>query len=249
MSYNDEHRHQRDSRILFDAVRHMYTAIGTDGRQTLCESVTTVVEDLFDKFDADYWARRKATPGRPADVLKAEWEAKGRAAREKGTRMHDRIERHYLGEEPDEEALADGAFRNFLRFAEKIQLRPYRSEWRIFSEKYRIAGTLDFLAFDGSGFAIWDWKRSSKIVDCDGCPITEDRYGKHAHAPIWHIPDTVYHHYALQLSLYRYILESEYGIFAASGHLGNFHPDYDRPYVVDVPYLRDEVQAILAARL
>lgn len=249
MTYNDLNAHPRDSRIHFNQEAHSYYVDCGDGTQLPCDSVTTVVDDLFEKFDVDYWAARKATPGHSAEDIKKEWAEKGRQARDLGTVMHDRIERHYLGHEPEPEALADPAFRNFMEFTRRVSLRPYRSEWRIYSEKYRIAGTLDFLAFDGSRFEIYDWKRSSKIVAFDGTPITADRFGKTAHAPVGHVPDTTFHHYALQLSLYRYILETEYRIRVADGHLGTFHPDYDRPHVVHMPYLRDEVIAILEQRL
>ena len=249
MNYNDLHAHPRDSRIHFDAAAHTYLADMADGSKLACDSVTTIVEDFFEKFDADYWAARKATYDRPAEVIKAEWEAKGRIARELGTQLHDRIERHYLGMQIEPEAMSDPAFLNFITFAKQRHLVPYRSEWRIFSERYHIAGTLDFLAFDGNVFEIYDWKRSSKIVTADGSPIRDNRYGKYAKAPIAHIPDCTFHHYALQLSLYRYLLALEYGIEVSAGHLGTFHPDYDRPYVVDMPYYKDEVKTILATRL
>ena len=74
-------------------------------------------------------------------------------------------------------------------------------------------------------------------------------FGKYAKAPILHVPDTTYHHYALQVSLYRYLLESEYGIMVEDAYLGTFHPDYDRFHVVAMPYLRSEVIEILKSRL
>lgn len=245
MNYNDINRHHRDNRIHFDAATHTYSVDCADGSSLPCVSVTTVVENLFAKFDADYWAQRKATPQRPAHVIKEEWARKGQIARELGTILHDRIERHYFGEEPDAEALADRAFCNFLSFARQHRLQPYRSEWRIFSEKYAVAGTLDFLACTDGRFEIYDWKRSSKIVTPAGEPITYNAYGNHAFAPIAHIPDCTYQHYAMQVSLYRLLLELEYGIVARAGYLGTFHPDYDRPHIVEMPYYRDEAQAVL----
>lgn len=248
MSYNDTNTHARDRRIHFDADSHTYTATTPAGGEVLCDSVTTIVESLFAAFDADYWAARKATPTHTAEQIKAEWAARGEQARTLGTQLHDRIERHYLGYEPDAEALTDKAFRHFMQFAAEVPLLPYRTEWKIYSERARIAGTLDFLAYDGRKFEIYDWKRSSKLVDSCGAVIDSDRYGRHALAPVEHVPDTVFHHYALQVSLYRYILEQEYGIVVAAGHLGTFHPDYERPYVLDLPYLRAEAAAILNSR-
>lgn len=249
-SYNETNAHPRDIRVSFDPDSHTYHVRTSGGDSIVCDSVTTIVDECFERFDADYWAERKATPTVTAEMLKAEWEAKGKAARDLGTQLHDRIERHYLGENPDAAALADPAFRNFLAFAEVWKLSPFRSEWRIYSERYRIAGTLDFLAYDGCEFDIFDWKRSSKLVDCfTGQPLYENQWGKRAFAPVSHLHDTTYWHYALQVSLYRYLLELEYGIHVRKGYLGTFHPDYTRPYVLEMPYLRNEVMAILNSRI
>ncbi len=245
--YNQAHIHPRDSRIHFDAPTHTYFIIADDGSRIDCDSVTTVVEGCFEQFDAEKWARRKTTDEESARKLMAEWARKGEEARDAGTLMHDRIERFYLGQDIEDEAYDDDSFNLFLKFVENYELKPFRSEWRIFSEKYRLAGTLDFLTFDGDVFEIYDWKRSSKIVDHDGRPLLNN-YGKYAFAPLSMLPDTTFHHYALQVSLYRYILETEYDIVVSDGHLGTFHPGYDRPHVVDMPYLRDEVIALLKAR-
>ncbi|MBQ2485300.1 MAG: hypothetical protein II519_08300, partial [Muribaculaceae bacterium] len=52
-------------------------------------------------------------------------------------------------------------------------------------------------------------------------------------------------HYALQVSIYRYILEKNYGISVSQSRLAVFHPDYDRPYVIDIPYMKEEVITVL----
>ncbi len=245
MDYNEHNRHPRDSRVEFDSGEHVYTVDAC----LRCDSVTTIVDACFEQFDAQYWAARKATAEVSAEELMRQWEEKGRRAREEGTLLHERIERHYLGLEPDSEALSDVAFRHFLAFAAARTLKPYRSEWRIFSEKYRVAGTPDFLAFDGCHFDIYDWKRSCKLIGEDGRPVTSDRYGKFGLGLMGAVPDTAYWHYALQVSVYRYLLESEYGIEVRCGRLGTFHPEYSRPYVIELPYMRDHVVALLESRL
>ena len=242
--FNSDHVHERDRRIVFEPVEHKYIV----DNELTCDSVTQLVSSLFEQFDADYWARRKATPTKTAEMIKKEWADKAEAARNLGTRLHERIEQYYISSEADAEALGDVEYRYFLDFAESHTLTPYRSEWPIFSKKYRLAGTIDFLAFDGSKFEIYDWKRSSKVCDDFGNPLLNN-YGKHAFAPIDHLPDTTFHHYALQLSIYRYMLETEYDIHVEACHLGVFHPDMRRYQCVDVPYLRDEVVKILNTRL
>lgn len=242
MNYNQLNAHPRDAALTFDPEAHEYTLAGR-----VLRSVTSVVDDCFEKFDAHYWAARKATPDRPAARILAEWEENGRRARDLGTLMHDRIERHYLGEQPDSAALADPTFARFLAFARDRCLRPYRTEWRIYMEECGLAGTLDFLGRDSRGdFEIWDWKRSSKLVDACGRVIDYSPWRKFARPPVGHLPDTTFHHYALQVSVYRYILEHKYGIRPAHAHLGVFHPDHAGYHVIDLPYLEAEVRAVLS---
>ncbi|MDE6300303.1 MAG: PD-(D/E)XK nuclease family protein [Muribaculaceae bacterium] len=240
MTYNDLNAHPRDSRLTFEPESHTYTVDGREFR-----SVTALVGDLFEKFDADYWAARKATPSHPAEVIKAEWEERAAEARNLGTLMHHRIEQYYLG--ADTEAwVSDPTFRHFCAFTWHHRLRPFRSEWPVFIEEYRLAGTVDFLADNGDGtLDLWDWKRSSKLVDRSGAVIDHNRYGVTALAPLEHVPDTSFHHYALQLGIYRYILESKYGVRIRSAKLGVFHPDHTTFHVVDLPYMYDEVKTIL----
>ncbi len=240
MNYNELNRHRRDSMIVFEPEEHVYRVGGTEYRP-----VTTLVEDCFEKFDADFWAERKATPECPAEMLKARWAAAGKEARDMGTRLHDNIERHYLGVKP-EAGTDDPAWELFRSFTGKVKLTPYRSEWRIFSEDLLLAGTLDFLAVEPDGtYVLWDWKRSNKVVTPFGTPVKENRFGKRGLGPMAGVPDTSYHHYALQLSIYRHILETKYGISPRAAYLGIFHPDYREPWVVEVPYLREEVASLL----
>lgn len=244
MNYNERNKSERDDALIFEPESHTYSLNGIT-----FDSVTTVVENCFEQFDAEHWAELKATPERTKEMILAEWEAKGEAARNLGTQMHDRIERYYLGEQVQPDWMQDPSFQRFAAFAWDIRLCPHRSEWRIYHEESRLAGTLDFLArrLDGR-FDIWDWKRSSKIVYDNGAPVTASSFGKTALEPLGHLPDTTYYHYALQVSIYRYILETKYGMSIAGMHLGIFHPDHSRYFTVNLPYLKDEVMTILMER-
>lgn len=237
--YNETNRHERDACIDFDKDNHIYSVRGQEFK-----SVTTVVDDCFERFDADYWAARKApSMGMTPEQLKALWERKGEEARSLGTCMHEKIERYYLGL-PNE---SDPTYDMFMNFAAHFVLSPYRTEWIIYDEESRVAGTLDFLDFRDGVFTLFDWKRSNKIL-VNGEPLATNRWGRCAFAPIAHVPDTTYWHYALQVSTYRYILEKNYGIRTAAGKLAVFHPDNGRAYVVEVPYLKNEVRAVLYYR-
>ena len=235
-NYNEIHSHLRDMKIRFDAENHIYTC-----NSIVFKSVTTLVEECFEQFDMDYWARKKApSMGMSPQAVKAMWEKKGEESRCLGTQMHEKIERYYLGL-PNQ---SDDTYRLFEMFTKQYQLKPYRTEWAIYDEDSHVAGTLDFLNYQNDEFTIFDWKRSNKII-CNGQPEKRNRWGKHAFNPISHIHDTTYWHYALQVSIYRYILEKNYDIRVSASKLAVFHPDYSCPYVVDVPYLKDEVIAII----
>lgn len=243
MNFNEINAHPRDSRLSFDAESHTYY----HGSRKL-KSVTTLVEECFPQFDAIYWAHRKAPQeGISPQELMARWEAEAKRARDLGTVMHDKIERYYLGEDCGDDT---DAFRLFRCFAAVNHLHPFRTEWRIFFEEYGIAGTLDFLERTPDGtYNIYDWKRSRKLINQSGEVEVHSRFRKTALHPISHIEDTSYYHYALQVSVYRYILEQKYGIQVKGMRLGVFHPAYSGYYLVDLPYMRDEVVTILESNI
>lgn len=234
--YNKTNAHERDSLIHFNEEAHKYSI---NGKELI--SVTTLIEDCFPKFDADYWAAKKAAQlGTTAEALKAQWTAKAQLACELGTTMHDKIEKYYMGINSE----SDETFDLFLQFAKDHTLHPYRTEWRIYFEEYGVAGTLDFLEYQNGVFTIYDWKRSEKLVQ-NGTIERESRWGNKALAPVSHLSDTTYYHYALQVSMYRYILEQKYDIHVSQNRLAVFHPNNGRYHLIDIPYLREEVIAIL----
>ena len=234
--YNIINAHDRDKLIQFNKKEHKYSV---DGKEFI--SVTTLIEDCFPKFDADYWAARKAPQlGITPELLKAQWVAKAQRACELGTAMHDKIEKFYMGITSQ----SDETFDLFLQFTKEHTLYPYRTEWRIFYEEYGIAGTLDFLECKDGVFTIYDWKRSEKLVK-NGIVEIENPWHKTALPPVSHLADTTYYHYALQVSIYRYILEKKYNIIVSQNRLAVFHPNNHHYYLINLPYLKREVEIIL----
>lgn len=237
-NYNELNAHPRDYNIHFNEEEHKYTVNGEE-----LISVTTLVAKFFKEFDADFWAAKKAAEqGKTPEEVKAEWQAKSINARNKGTEMHAMIENYYKGGSIDD---VPGDIRPyFQQFAAEYKLQPYRTEWAIYDEQAKIAGTLDFLELKDGVFTLYDWKRSNKLI-WRGAADKVNRFGYSGLSPIKHIPDTIYWHYALQLSMYRYLLEKNYDINVSTGRLAVFHPELEKPYVLEVPYLREEVLSIL----
>lgn len=237
--YNKRNRHYRDSYISFDETNHTYTVEGNP-----LQSVTNIVENCFPKFDAQLHAKTTAAKmGITPEEVIAMWEQKGKESRELGTATHQKIEKYYQGEKPYE----DDAFKLFKVFAEKVKLEPYRTEWAVYDTDYNIAGTIDFVDYQDGKYTIYDWKRSDKII-ANGMPVKVSKYQEKGLYPLEHLENCAYYHYALQLSLYKFILEKNYGIEISDLRLGIFHPSYDKPYVLKMPYLENEVKTLMELR-
>lgn len=236
--FNKRNKHTRDERLSFNDSTHIYTVNGR-----IFDSVTTIVENAFPKFDSEKHAKVVAEREglTISQVLKA-WEEKGKISREAGTKMHQQIERFLTGlsyERTTEVSL-------FEYFYNQVSLHPYRTEWAIFDEDSRIAGTVDYVD-DENGYILYDWKRSTSILK-NGFPDKSNAFGEKGNYPIEHLDNCAYYHYALQLSFYRYILEKNYGITITKQRLGVFHSSYNKPYILEMPYLKQEVESIIGLR-
>jgi ATP-dependent exoDNAse (exonuclease V) beta subunit len=238
--------HERDSNIDFDEPNHKYTIIDDPSEYT---SVTTVIGRLFDPFDADSiiekmmqgrnWPKSKYY-GMSAEAIKNQWADSGTKAAAEGTKFHADIE-HFYKEEPYENTSVE--FAQFLAFTKRNELRPYRSEWRVYNEDIKIVGTIDMVFQHSDGtVSIYDWKRIKKLEKYDS-------YGKRAkHSSFKHISDTNYWHYVLQLNLYQYILESKYGLRVIDRVLVCCHPERTMYELSQVPNLQEDIKSFLSNR-
>lgn len=125
----------------------------------------------------------------------------------------------------------------FLRYVEDFHwLVPYRTEWKIYHEEYGLAGCIDMTYENPDGtIQIWDWKRSKEIS-------REVKFGKYSTTKeICYVPDTNYFHYAMQLSIYKLILEEKYGKKVSFMCLVRLHPNassYELYEVQEMPQVK-----------
>ena len=79
----------KDNFLFFDEGPHKYTdTLGNEYR-----SVTTLIGDYYNHFDADYWAHKKARDqGKSEKQIRAEWDRIKDEACERGTSTHNGIE-------------------------------------------------------------------------------------------------------------------------------------------------------------
>ena len=202
-------------------------------------SVTTFVENFFHGFDSikianklikNYSKYSKYT----VESLLEEWEQKAKY----GTYIHEEIEKWIIDEtEPKEIKSINGI--NWLKnYKMKSNFKIY-PEVIIYSKELKIAGTIDVLALDKNTkqYDLIDWKTSKKIeMSAYGGKVGTK-------AATNNIPDCNYYHYALQLSLYRYLLEEFYGLVIRDQLIAHLKDDFARGIVV--PYMRKEIIKML----
>lgn len=232
--------HPRDARIVFDEGPHIYYLDG----KALAISVTGFIHKFFHDFDADAVIPRLITNpkktryyGRTVEDVKKEWKDIADKASSLGTKMHLAIELFYNGEledHPEEARHFHGSKEEslFMTFHDELikgsPLVAYRTEWSVYTDRYKLAGQIDMAYYnkETDSLELYDWKRSKKIEKTN-----QWRNGK---GPVSHLPDSNFWHYSLQLNVYKFILESEYGMKVTGMYLVFLHPNQDH-------YIREEI--------
>jgi len=249
-SLKTKNSHPRDDRIVFDEEPHVYYVDG----DPVNLSVTGLVHNYFPKFDADMiiprmmksknWPNSKYH-GMTADEIKKQWSDAGTDAATKGTRMHKSIEMFYNDANVDEyeEGVEFKMFRQFYE-AHKDCVSAYRTEWEVYDEEHKIAGSIDMVFENNSDgtLSIYDWKRSKEIK-------LRNSYGSRGFDHLKEYQDCNYVQYSLQLNMYKYILETKYGKTIRDLYLVVIHPLFDKYLKYECLDLQDVVKKIFKDRL
>ena len=266
-----QHSHPRDEFIKFYNRGHKYEI--TNDQNSKYTSVTTWNHNHFPKFDSDAiiqnmfkgksWGPGHKYWGMTAEQIKNSWKTNGDTVSAAGTNLHERIE-NFMN---DTRCCADYTHKDlydiykneykehiddqveweyFLHFVcEHPDLKPYRTEWMIFDEELKLAGSIDMVYENPDGtLTIYDWKRSKDITKING-------WKKCAINPlIGHMPDSNFWHYTLQLNTYKSILERKYDKQVTKLCLVRLHPDNeDKTFeLIDVPILTTEISQLFEER-
>jgi hypothetical protein len=296
--------HPRDTHIHFDEGPHKYTIQDIAGitSETEFTSVTTWVHQHFEHFDAkkviaammrnqkkwnDPIANAKYY-GKTAQEIETMWAQAGQEAAAKGTDMHYKIECFYNQDATavDTAAADTTEFKYFMDFHrdKTSKLKPYRTEWTVFHEEARIAGSIDMVyevtatdlpatpadaATDlpadadtvipppistqgerrggaqppAPPLVIYDWKRCREITKTNAA----NKFA--THPAIEHLPDTNFWHYALQLNIYKYILQTKYEKNVTDLYLVVLHPEAQTYKCIKLPDLQTEVTELFQERI
>lgn len=171
-----------------------------------------------------------------------EWSRRGRLASHLGTEAHFGAELFLNGLpcrwwEGEMGVLFDFLRRHMLPRG----IVAYNTEKEIVCADADVAGSIDLIVWDARRGVhhIVDHKRSDKLRG------SLRGYGKMA-APFSHLDDCKGAAYALQTSIYQYVLERDYGLTIGDRVLLSLHPD--QPFCTSVPYLKAEVDYIMRRR-
>lgn len=260
-------KHSRDDDIQFFEEGHKYIIYNNENVKYT--SVTTWVHSHFEKFDADAiiskmmkgksWKEGHKYWNMTAQQIKDSWNQNGASVSSLGTLLHFQIEcfmnnsslksgysqlELYENYTDRQNTIEWNYFIHFLK--DFPLLKPYRTEWTIFHENLKIAGSIDMVYMKPDGtLAIYDWKRSKDITKINN-------FNKFAIEPcICHLPDSNFWHYALQLNIYRRILQDKYDKIVSELCLVRLHPDAkEKNYeLIPVPIMDQEVDDLFSNRM
>lgn len=253
-TFLDSGIYQQDEFIDFEPEEHIYTY----GGQDRLLPVSSLIAYFFEEFDALATAERKSERYHiSVEESLEQWDRIGRIASEVGTFVHLQTENYFQRgffesscpftfNGKTEEISIEREKQHFLHFIEDYRIKPYRQEWPVYDKELNIAGTIDLICREADGeFTIYDWKRSGKVVNAQGAPIVEGFGGKRGFNGV-NLPDTAFYHYCIQQNLYRYILETHYGISIKAMNLVVLCPDYSTYYVASVPKMDEVIRQIVS---
>jgi ATP-dependent exoDNAse (exonuclease V) beta subunit len=156
-----------------------------------------------------------------------------------GDYTHQDLYANYIITNPDYKTTTPLEWQYFIQFIQETpHLKPYRTEWTVYNEDIKIAGSIDMIYENPDGtLSIYDWKRSKNITRINN-------FNKFALTScICHLPDSNFWHYSLQLNTYKSILEKKYEKTITELVLVRLHPDAEEQTyeLISLPILNREI--------
>lgn len=257
--------HPRDKNIKFYETGHKYI-ISTDP-ESKYTSVTTWVHEHFPKFDSDKiienmmngknWKEGHKYWNMSAEQIKEQWNKNKESVAGAGTDLHydiecfmndKRFQFEYYHKELYEIYRSDNLknkskeweyFINFVK--DHPHFKPYRTEWTIYDEDIKLAGSIDMIYENDDGtLSIYDWKRCKEITRINN-------FNKYALKEcINYMPDSNFWHYCVQLNTYKAILERKYDKIVKELFLVRLHPDAEENNyeLIQLPIITKEINTL-----
>jgi ATP-dependent exoDNAse (exonuclease V) beta subunit len=261
--------------IVFKASDHSYTSI--DDNDIKWVSVTKLVSNFKEPFDAEGVAakvsknKKSKWYGKTAKEIQAAWKEESERALELGTFYHNQREADLCSlASIEKEGVTLPIYipieKDGVKHAPDQKLSPgIYPEHMVYLKSAGICGQSDLVEVVGDKVNIIDYK-SNKKIETESF-VNWEGLSKKMLFPVNHLDDCNYYHYALQLSIYMYIIlkhnpklkpgniyihhvtfeqesENEFGypIYAKDSEENPIVKDVTP---MEVPYLKDEVIVII----
>lgn len=220
-------------------------------------SVTTFIHEYCNEFDAEGMAEKVANrDGKTVQQVLDEWAYKRDFSCSKGTTCHEWSQSLWSGaeykpllfDESKEYMSALDKIRNqAVNFKNDYQehLEHLIDELPIGSEEFNIASCVDHLFYNKltGGLVLVDYKTNSLMEG-----YNKKAYKKAMKVPLSHINDDALHHYYIQLSIYKFLIEKYTGLKVDEMFIVYMSENIENYEIIEIPYLKKEVEEILENR-
>ena len=131
----------------------------------------------------------------------------------------------------------------------KDKLEHLGDEVVVGSYEYDIASAIDHLFYNKltGGLVLVDYKTNS-ILKGYNDDIKNRKYTKKMKVPLHKIDDDALHHYYIQLSIYKFLIEKYTGLKVDEMFIVYMSENIENYEIIEIPYLKEEVEKILENR-
>ena len=220
-------------------------------------SVTTFIHEYCNEFDAEGMAEKVANrDGKTVQQVLDEWAYKRDFSCSKGTTCHEWSQSLWSGAEY--KPLLFDESKEYMSALDKIKnqavnfkndyqehLEHLIDELPIGSEEFNIASCVDHLFYNKltGGLVLVDYKTNSLMEG-----YNKKAYKKAMKVPLSHINDDALHHYHIQLSIYKFLIEKYTGLKVDEMFIVYMSENIENYEIIEIPYLKKEVEEILENR-
>lgn len=220
-------------------------------------SATRLIEEYANEFNQEEVAEKVALKeNKTIQQVLDEWKYKNDFACNKGTTIHNYVQslfsgngyELYLFDDSDEYKNAiikcKKQAQNFWKDY-KDQLEHVADEYIIGSSEFDIASAVDHLFINKltGSLVLVDYKTNSYLTGHN-----KKAYSKPMKIPLHKLNDDSLHHYYIQLSMYKYIIEKYTNLTIEEMFIVYMSENIDNYEIIEIPYLKEEVEKILESR-
>ncbi|MHA1683809.1 MAG: hypothetical protein ACTSUE_22915 [Promethearchaeota archaeon] len=193
----------------------------------------------------NHFGQRKYMMKTTADEILAMWNENASL----GTEFHLYCELYYNKlnpKVPEKFAKEWGYFLKFAKHMEDEGYEPWLTEWRLWCNELRVAGTADML-YKKKGtknrFVIVDWKRVDDIWEQERSSVPGNY-----HEPLQDVQATKCNKYFIQINSYAWLAETLYNIEVEDMFMVVFHPSNPSYLKVRVPVMTNIIIKVMLTR-